>query len=404
MKKYIKQIILFAFVASFVACTEDEEVPMTSVGGSISGLTTATPGSITRLDNTVPITFKITTKEGVAATSVEVYKNTAASSTAAIVLGDKVADATIGTDGKTAVYNSSALGPFTFANNATTGSFPLAVRATFSDGTSTLIPYVQTIAKAIVWKTLNASGSPVTSTTSGVTSFKLNDPTPVNIRIAAVKNAATTLTSVVASASKNGGAYVDLPVTLLANTTTQVIDIAAIPYSTYGGLEVDDEITYKFTVTAGTQSDFITTKVTVADQVFSGSNSGALSQADAMNQFSFETGENYPDDSTDGEIIFNPNFGFKAATTSTITFVENSGLDFEDANLFDAKTAYNAGTPVTSVNGLAVNKVILYKITRDTDSEATTYGLIKVTQFSLVTASTEIQEIKFDYKEGELFE
>ncbi len=418
MKKYIKQIILLALVVSFASCEDDVEIPMTQGGGNITN-----PGSISRLDNAVPLTFKIITQEGVAATAIEVYRNTAGSTAKPIVLGAKVSDATIGADGKTAVYNSSTLGSFdvfpvtgsdgTVTLTGKTGTFPLAVKTTFSNGTMSITPYVQTIAKGIVWKTINSDGDPVTNATSGVTSFKLNDPKSVNIRFAAVKKAETTISSIVGQWSKNGGAYTDLPLTFENNTSVQKVDVANIPYSTYGGLVAGDAITYKFIVTAGTQSDFITTKITVADQVFGGSSAGSISQDAAMNEFSFATGKNYEAGNKAGEIEFMADYGIMATATSGITFVVNSGLDYSEANLFDAKAAYNAGTPVTSVTDLAVSKVLLYKITRkvnmgSTDEpdfqNVTYYGLMEVSELTLVTTATAIQGVKFEYKEGILRE
>lgn len=415
MKKYIKQIVALALIVSFASCSpDDEKVDMLSAGGSA-----VAPTSISRLDTNVPLTVKIKLKEGVTVTKVEIYRNIAANSTAAIVLGDKVSDATIVTvdnTNTTATYSSSTLGSFdvfpvtgtdgTVTLTGKTGTFPLAIRSTFSDGTVTTIPYVQTVAKGIVWK--DADG--VTTSTSGVSSFKLNDPTPVEIRYAVVKKPATTIASVTGEWSKDDVTYAALPGTF--STTKQTIDIAAIPYSTYGSLAAGDVIYYKFTVTSSTgQKDAIKTKVTIADQVFGGSSTGSLSQDSSMNQFSFATAKTYASDSTEGEIVFNPEFGFAKAGETRIEFVENSGLSYDDANLFDAETAFNAGTPVTTLTEeLFIDSVVLYKVTRNVNlgtkdepdfQDVTYYGLLKVTDLSL-SSSALIQGFKFVYKEGEL--
>lgn len=420
MKKYIKQIAILALFASIASCsTEDYSVDMLSAGGSVSGTASATPGSISRLDIAVPITFKITTKEGVTATKIEIYKNTALTSSAPIILGDKVSDATIATDGKTAIYSSSTLGSFdvfpvkqddgTTTLDGTTGTFPLAVKATFSDGTSTIIPYVQTIAKGIVWKILDADGLPVTNATSAISSFKLNDPTPVKIRFAAVKKAATTLTSIVGQWSKNGGAYSALPGSITADTKLKTIDIAAIPYSTYGGLVAGDEITYKFIVTAGTQTDYISTKITIKNQEFGASHSGSLSQDLTMNKFNLASATTYANETTNGEIVFTANFGFAKEGATKIDFVKTT-LDYDTTDLFEADAAYTAGTKVTTVTDLDIDSVILYKITRNVNlgtsdapdfQDVTYYGLLKVTDLSL-SSSSKIEGFKFTYKEGEL--
>ncbi|HEU4789473.1 MAG TPA: hypothetical protein VFS71_07295 [Flavobacterium sp.] len=420
MKKYIKQIVALALIVSFASCSpDDEKVDMLSAGGSA-----VAPGSISRLDTNVPLTVKLKLKEGVTVTKVEIYRNIAANSTAAIILGDKVSDATVVTvdnANATATYSSSTLGsfdvfPVTGADGKVTltgktGTFPLAIKSTFSDGTVTTTPYVQTVGKGIVWKDADAN----TISTSGVSSFKLNDPTPVKISFAPVKKTATTLTSIVGTWTKTtaDGTVTtgNLPGTIDATIAPKTIDIAAIPYSTYGGLVAGDVIVYKFTVTAGTQTDSISTKVTVADQVFGGSSTGSLSQDLSMNQFSFATAKTYASDSSEGEIVFNPEFGFAKAGDTRIEFVENSGLVYDDANLFDAEIAFNAGTPVTTLTeDLFIDSVVLYKVTRNVNlgtkdepdfQDVTYYGLLKVTDLSL-SSSELIQGFKFTYKEGEL--
>ncbi len=419
MKKYIKQIIALALIVSFASCSQDDEkIDMLSAGGSA-----VAPGSISRLDNNVPISIKVNLKDGVAATKVEIYKNTAAKATLPIVLGDKVADATItAVDNKTAtaIYSSSALGSFdvfpvtgtdgTVTLTGTTGTFPLVIKTTFSDGTVTTIPYVQTVAKGIVWKILDADGLPVTNATSGVTSFKLKDHTPVNIRFAAVKKAATTLTSIVGTWSKKAvdGTVTtgDLPGTIDADTKVKTVDIAAIDYATYGGLAAGDVITYIYTVTAGTQTDVISTKITIANQVFGSSLSGSLSSDLTMNQFDLAANKSLANDSSKGEIIFTPSFGFSKAGTARIDFVKGT-LSYDDTDLFKAEEAYTAGTKVTSVTDLATNEVVLYKIIRNVNlgteekpnfKDVSYYGLLKVG--NKTTGS--LESFAFTYKEGEL--
>jgi hypothetical protein len=418
MKKYIKQFFALALVVSFASCDSDaEKVEMLSAGGSAS--IKSSQSTISRLDTNVPIIINFIEKAGVTATKVEIFRNIAASSSAAIKLGDKVSDATIVTvEGVTsATYNSSTLGSFdvfpvkgtdgTTTLTGKTGTFALAIVSTFSDGTTTTIPYTQTVAKGIVWKVDDGHGGFATSSKSGVTSFQLNDPTPVKINFAAVYKVPTTLTSIVGTWSKKTVAGTittgALPGTIALSTAVKTVDIAAIDYSTYGGLAIGDKITYKYTVTAGTQTDVISTEVTIATQSLGDEIAATLSDDLTSNKFSLKTGMNYANtDTTNGEIIFATPFGIAKEGTTVIDFVKSNTTDYAKADLFKVKAAYDAGTKVTSLTGLAMNDVVVYKIVRGTGSSAvTSYGIIKVgdVHSSTVNADT-TNSFGFVYKEG----
>jgi hypothetical protein len=264
MKKYIKQIATFALIAILASCdSADDNIEFTSVGGNV----VPTTSSISRLDNNYTLPLSTFTKEGVTVSKVEIFKNAAKTTSDPIVFGDKVADATIG-EGK-ATFNTSSLGSFdvfpvtsggTTTLTGKTGSYSLAILSSYSDGSTTRATWTLTVGKGIVWQIYNADGDPVTNATSGVTTAPYNGTAPVIITFAPVKKGTTTVNSIVGEWSKNGGAFSALPGTL--PTTRQDLDIAAIPYSTYGGLTAGDKITYRFTITAGTQTDAISTTVT----------------------------------------------------------------------------------------------------------------------------------------------
>lgn len=393
MKKYIKQIATFALIAVFASCdSADDNLDLTSVGGNV----VPTTSSISRLDNNFTLPLSTFTKEGVTVSKVEIYKNAAKTTSDPIVFGDKVADATL-TDGK-ATFNTSSLGSFdvfpvtsggTTTLTGKTGSFALAILSTYSDGSTTRATWTLTVGKGIVWQIYNADGDPVTNATSGVSTIKYLDPTPVIITFAPVKKASTTVNSIVGEWSKNDGPFSALPGTL--PITHQDLDIAAIPYSTYGGIAVGDKITYRFTVTAGTQTDVISTTIEFVNQEFGADHNGSISNAADSNSFDFTTG------AAGSEISFVSPFGITAGATSGITFVKST-LDFNAADLFDADAAYTAGTKVTSLTNLVTGDVIIYKITRDGDDY---YGILKITDKVQGTTS---QELKFLYKEGILLQ
>lgn len=402
MKKYIKQIAAFAFIATLASCSADDNMEFATSGGNAVPATT----SISRLDNNYNLPLNTYTKEGVTVSKVEIYKNAAKTPASdPIVLGDKVSDATL-SEGK-ATFNTSTLGSFdnfpVTADGVTTltgktGTFDLAVLATYSDGTTTRATFTLTVGKAITWQVKNSDGDLANSSTSGVSTIKLNDPTPAVVNIAPLTKGATTITSIVGQWSKNGGAYTDLPETF--ETKKQSINLNKYPYSTYGGIVAGDKITYKFIIASGTQTDNITTTVTFADQVFGASHTGNIS--DSESTFSFSTGTHDA-----SEIDFATPFGFAASEDVSIDFVKST-LDYATANLFTAETAYTAGTKEVSLTNLAVGDVIVYKITRsvnfgteaEPDFQDVLYtGIIKITD---KVAGTTSQELKFSYKEGVL--
>jgi len=412
MKKYIKiaAIALFAVLAS--CSSDDETIDFVEVGGN------AVPqASISRLDTNFDLPIALFTKEGVTATKVEIYQNIAATTSEPIKLGPKVADATIA-NGK-ASFNTSTLGSFdvfpvtqtdgTVTLTGKTGVFVLAIIGTYSDGTTTQAPYRLTVAKGIVWKADDhGSATNTTTTSSGVTAVLYEDPTPVFIHYATVANTGTVVASVVGSWSKNGGPFTNFTDTF--STTKQSIDIANIPYSTYGGLVAGDKITYRFVVTSSTgQQDTISTTVTFADQLFDGAKDGVLSNSDTTSQFSFATGLNYVGaDATHPEVTFTQGFGFKRSSDNVRIQFVISTLDFEESNLFDAQTAFDNGTPLSAVTNLHVDDVILYKVTRNINlgtadkpnfQDVTYFGLIQITDR---VAGETSQQLKFSYKEGVL--
>lgn len=413
MKKYIKQIATFALIAAMASCSSDDDVDYTSVGGN------AVPkASITRLDTNFDLPITIYTKEGVTATKIEIYKNAAKTTSDPTVLGAKVSDATIKADG-TATFNTSTLGSFDVfpvtvdgetVLQGKTGTFPLVVVSTYSDGSTTRAIYTLTVGKGIVWKVLDADKLPkTTSSTSGVTTVGFKDPAPVYIYYATVKNGSTVIDKVVGEWSINGGAYSVIP-GLETPTTTQTINLAALDYLG-AGVKADDEVTFRFTVTAGTQTDVISTKITYADQVFDAAKGGTLSNSDTTSQFSFADGLNYDSAGTaNAEITFVAPFGFKRTSDDVRVEFVRTPLDFNTTNLFEAEAAYKIGTKLSQVTNLDTNETVLYKITRNVNlgttekpnwQDVTYYGLIKITDD--VAGSTS-QKLSFSYQEGVLYQ
>ncbi|OXB07530.1 hypothetical protein [Flavobacterium pectinovorum] len=414
MKKYIKQIATFALIAAMASCSSDDDVDYTSVGGN------AVPkASITRLDTNFNLPITLYTKEGVTATKIEIYQNAAKTTADPTVLGAKVSDATIGTDG-TATFNTSTLGSFDVfpvtANGVTTltgktGVFNLVVVSTYSDGSKTQAIYTLTVGKGIVWKVLDADGLPkTTNATSGVSSVGYLDPAPVNIYYATVKNGTTVIDKVDAEWSFDDGVTFSAIPGLVPSKTTQTINLADLDY-VGAGVQADDEVVFRFTVTSGTQTDAITTKIVYSDQIFDAAKGGSLSNSDTTSQFSFADGLNYDSAGTaNAEITFVAPFGFKRTSDDVRILFVRTPLDFDATNLFEAEAAFNSGVKVSQVTGLNTNETVLYKVTRNVNlgttakpdfQDVTYYGLIKITDH---VAGTTSQKLSFSYEEGVLYQ
>lgn len=398
MKKYIKQISILALFATFTSCTvEDEKIAMTEVGGNV----VLTDTKISRLDINNDIKLKVILKEGVTVSKIEVYNNIAETPASdPLVLGDKIGDAVI--VDAVATFNSSLIaGNAKFASNQTkaSGTIPLAIVTTYSDGTKTSNPFILTVARAIDWK--DADG--VTSSTSGVTNIKYLDTTKnVNIIRYGVykKYTSTVVDNVTMQWKKNeAGTYSEGDSSF--DIKKGSIDLGELDYSAYG-LAVNDTLYYKFTVKSGSQTDYIETAIAIDTQDFDASKSGSLSDDLTSNKFNLAENKNYANTNlVDGEIKFTTSFGISVEGSTSLDFVKvvnPSSSYYADANLFSAEADYIDGTPVNSLTDLAKGDVIIYKIVRDSISY---YGLIKIGDVNSTTVNNEtVNSFVFTYKEG----
>jgi hypothetical protein len=401
MKKYIKQISLLVLFVTFTSCTDNSSDDINLPAAS--GRTTLTK-SITRLDTNYDIPLAVDLKDGVTVTGIKVYQNTA--NTAQPIKFDStnfVGDAKI-TDGSTATINSSGLGDFSkfpvrnldgtiTIKTRPTGTMPLAFVTTYSDGTTLTTASTLTVGKGILWKILDG-GELVTNADSGVSEIKYLDSTPMSINYALAQKSTTTLTSVTLQILKNGVSVSITDVDKVKGTrdvTKDVISMNLVP---------GDVLTYKYKVTTSTgQTDIITSDIDIVSQPFGTEKAASLSDDVTANKFSLKTGMNYADtDITNGEIVFKTPFGIAKEGTTVIDFVKSNTTDFDSDGLSEVKTAYDAGSKVTSLTGLAKDDVVLYKIVRGT---VTSYGMIKVGDVNSTTVnSTTTNSFGISYKEG----
>ena len=404
-----------------VSCSpKDEKIDFSSVGGNV----VLTDSKISRLDTNNDVKLKIILKEGVNVTLIEVFKNDVdnpdnlASPSKPLILGVKLADAKIvnpvPSTGPIATFKSNTLTSYPqFASNLLTasGNINIAVKTTYSDGTTTINPYNIAIARGINWRVINGDGEEVdiTSKSDLLTTAMFLDPTPgevLGVNLLKYKTykkySSTTIASVTVEWKKNvSGTYA--PVTGSFSTTTGTIDLGTLPTSSYG-LVVGDDLYYKVTV-KGTdgQTDFVTAKVSILSQEFGDEKSATLFEDPAKNKFSFKTGLNYENiELIKAEINYKTTTGITVSGTTAISFVKSNTTNYDTADLFVAKANFNAGSALSSVPLLVNEDVIIYKISRTVDTVTKeSYGIIKIGNITTINAAG-AKNVIFSYKEGSL--
>lgn len=398
MKKIIKQAVLLSLFLNFASCIpDDQEIDYTTSNGN----TVLTTTTISRLDKSYDLPIKITTKEGVTASKIEVFYNT--STVGSITAGDKVGDAVIAADGKSATINTNLLKDFEHfgtTGTAKTGTFSLVLKSTFSDGSTLSNAYTLTVGKGISWYVIT-DGSDVLTTSTGIPEIKYLDNTEgVNlVRYKVAKKTATAATVVMSWKKGKDGVYADSPLTFPA--TKGYFDLGTIDYTAWG-LKIGDVLYLKFTVTAGTQVDYVETSINIVTQGFPTGKTGSLTGDLSANKFNLAEGASYANtDTTNGEIVFSSPVGFAKEGATAIDFVKvaaPSATYYKDATLFTTRVAYTAGTKVTAVNNLVHGDVVIYKVTRGEDVY---YGLINVGDVSTLNG---VNTFGFEYKEGVIIE
>ena len=395
MKKIIKQAVLLSLFLNFASCIpDDSELDYTASSGN----TVLTTTSISRLDKTYDLPINIIAKSGATASKIEVFYNT--STVAGVTYGDKIGDAIISVDGSKATINTSLLRDFEHFGtnkNLVTGTFPLILKSTFSDGTVLTNPYSLAIGKGISFYEI-VDGIDTNTSAPYVKEINyLNNTEGVQLIRYKVAKKATTVVNKVEMQWKKGktGTYATSP--LIFPTTKDYFDLGTVDYTAWG-LTVGDVLYIKFIVTAGGQSDSIETSVTVVTQGFPNPTAASLTDDLAANKFNLEKGSSYANTDTEhGEIAFSSPFGITKTGATEIDFVKvanPSATYFKDANLFSAETDYLAGTKVTSVTNLAKGDVVIYKIVRD---QVDYYGLINIVSTSTVNSTNSFE---FEFKEG----
>lgn len=379
MKTYFKHISFCLVLAlGFASCESDDgyrEDPT-----DLEGYAYLSNRSISRFDRNADLSIKLQTAEGVTAETVEILQD-----------GEVIGTATV--SGETASFNSSILGEFTFMDADSvvqeTGSFPIRIRTTYSNGNVSEDPFSVAVKKVISLD----SDNPTTTTMDSLASVNL---------IYDVFTFSATVDEVSLMLKKNSdGTYIPGGVEL--STEEDTVVLSETNYKDLD-LQVNDTLYYKFTATSGTLTDEVVSTVAITPKAFTNSNSVTLSDDTGMNEVNLATGEVFAEGSEEGEIRFLAPTGFKVINDADISFVMADEDFYADADVLSAAAEFALGTPVTSVTDLESGDVLVYKVTREVEDEdgevetLTYYGVMKIGNVTVVNG--EAVSFEIDYAEG----
>ncbi len=382
MKTYFKHISFCLFLAlGFTSCEPDDngyrEDP-TDIGGYAN----LTNRSISRFDQNSELSIEYFTAEGVTVETVEILQG-----------GEVAGTGTV--SGESATFNSSLLGNFVFTDDdgvvSETGSYPIRIRTTYSNGNVSEDPFTVRVGKAVSLD----SDNPTTTTIDSLSNVNLSYE--VSTFSAGVDEVSLML-------KKNAdGTYIESGADLSTEEEGTVV-LSETDYEELD-LQVNDTLFYKFTATSGSLTDEVISTVVITPKAFTNSNSVTLSDDTSMNQLDLETGELFDNGSEDGEIRFLEPNGFEVINDADIEFVVVDDEDFfADADVLSAAAKFALGTPVTSITGLENGDVLVYRVTRDVEDEdgnvetLTYYGVMKIGNVTVVNGDAVSFEI--DYAEG----
>jgi hypothetical protein len=380
MKKYIKPLGLSLIIAfGFASCeTEDDgfNYDLTDLGG----YATLSDNSITRFDRNSDLSIKLFTAESVSVESVEIVQG-----------GSVVGNATV--SGETATFNSSILGEYTFPDDdgvdQETGSFPINIRTTYSNGNVTNDPFSVAVGKAI-----SLEDNPSATTMDSLSSVELGYD---------VSTFSAGVDMVTLELKKNSeGTYVNSDTDL--STDGASVKLSETNYADLD-LGVNDTLYYRFTANSGSISDVVSSQVAITPKAFQNSNSVTLSKDLGINQLNLQTGAISADGVAGADIRFMEPTGFEVIDGSGASFVKaENDFDMENADVLSTKAAFEDGDMVTSATNLEDGDVFIYKDTRDIEDEDGNvetedfYGTFKIGNVTSVNGN--VVSFDIEYSDG----
>ena len=379
MNKYIKHVGLCLALATGLSSCEPAEDDIREEPREIGGYATLADGSITRFDQNETLSIEFYTAEGVTAETVEILQD-----------GEVIGTATV--SGETATFDSSILGDFTFPDDDgvphETGSYPIRIRTTYSNGNVSEDPFTVSVGKVVTFGD-NPSETTMDSLSTRVIEYD-------------VSTFAADVDDVTLMLKKNeDGTYIDSGVAV--STGEGAVELSETNYEDLD-LGVNDTLYYKITATSGNLTDSAVSSIAIVPKAFQNSQTVTLSDDPLMNELNLATGEVLPEGSAEGEISFMAPRGFEVINDANIDFVQVDDSFWSTADVLSAKAAYEAGTPVTSATDLEMGDVFVYQVTRDVEDEdgnveqVTYYGVFRIASVTVVNGTAVSFEI--EYAEG----
>lgn len=382
MKKYIKYLSFCILAGIGLSSCDADDNGYKEDPVDLGGYAYLQNRTISVLDQNEQVSIEIFTDDNVQVESIAIEDGDGQQLTTASVSGD------------VATFNTSELGDFLFGNDDVTGSFPLTIVTTLSNGQVVRDPASISVVHAV--------------SVDGVETIQFRDPRSSDetvLEYSVFTHGAPIDTFNLEWKEGEEGTFVND--TMELDPTGGEIDLANLDYDAYG-LQPGDTLFYRFTATSGALSDQAVTSVAVVPQAFETSESGMISNDEGASQFSFADAETLPGNSEVGEVMFSGTAdlpGFSAANGSDIQFVNVTDQDLSaDDGVLAASEAFEAGIPSSSITNAASGDVYVYKVTREVENEngeievIEYYGIIEIG--TVTVEDGEIVSFTFDYSEG----
>lgn len=363
MKKYLTYISFCLIAAvSFTSCDTDDngyrEEPR-----QVGAFAYLSDRSITLLDQNADLSIDLHTNAGVTFESIELVQD-----------GSTITTANI--SGDVATFNSSAFGDFLFGENLDkeTGSFNFTLVSTLSNG-------------EVLRENVSVNVGHALSLDE-VESVRFRDPTSdeETILTYSVSTHSATIDDLTLEWKKNDAGTFTEDTSITIDPAGGEIDLAAIDYDYYD-LNPGDTLYYRFTAQSGNLTDVAETQIAILPQDFEATSEQTLSGNGTASQVDLSTGDIFPEGHENGEIGFMDPAGFRVINDVDLEFVrilDNSETFYEEADLMDARAAFNSGLKQTFFTDVEFGDVFVYRITRDVEDEdggitqITSYGILRV--------------------------
>lgn len=379
MNKYIKYLSLSLVLATGLSSCETDDDDIRDEPIEIGGYASLTSTSISRFDRNEDLSIEFFTAEGVSVESVEILSG-----------GSTIGTATV--SGETATFNSSILGDYNFPDEDgvahETGSFPIRIRTTYSNGNVSEDPFTVSVGKVVSLGD-NPGEATLDSLSTRVLEYEFS-------------TFSADIDDVTLMLKKNDdGTYMDSGVEL--SSEDGEVMLSETNYEELN-LNTNDTLYYQFSASSGTLSDDVESFIAIVPKAFQNSQSVTLSDDASMNELDFATGDILGEGSETGEIRFMDPMGFEVVNDANVDFVQVDESFWDTADVLSARAAYEAGTPVTSATNLESGDVFVYRAMRDVEDEdenveeVTYYGVFRVGNVTVVNGTAVSYDI--EYAEG----